>query len=53
MDNHFFDTHFHLDLFDSFSDIVKEIDDNQIYTIAVTNLPVLYTKLKSKINNYI
>ncbi len=51
MDNHLFDTHFHLDLFESFIDVVKEIEEKQIYTIAVTNLPVLYTKLKNKVNS--
>lgn len=46
-----YDTHFHLDLFDSREKIIKEIDDNQIYTIAVTNLPVLYTKLNESLSS--
>jgi len=51
MANHLFDTHFHLDLSEPFLDVIKEIDDYQIYTIAVTNLPILYTKLKNRINS--
>lgn len=46
-----YDTHFHLDLFESREKIIKEIDDNQIYTIAVTNLPVLFTKLKDNLSS--
>lgn len=51
MDKHLFDTHFHLDLMESFADTVKEIEENQVYTIAVTNLPVLYSSLKAKLNS--
>jgi len=51
MVNHLFDTHFHLDLFDSQEEILKEIEVNQIYTIAVTNLPVLFTKLKDSLSS--
>lgn len=46
-----YDTHFHLDLFESREKIIKEIDDNQIYTIAVTNLPVLFTKLNNSLSS--
>jgi len=46
-----YDTHFHLDLFESREKIIKEIDANQIYTIAVTNLPVLFTKLKDSLSS--
>jgi TatD DNase family protein len=54
MGNHLYDTHFHLDLFKSPKDIISEIEQNEIYTIAVTNLPVLYTKLKESVSsNYI
>lgn len=48
------DTHFHLDLFNKelFS-IAKKIEAEKIYTIAVTNLPPLYTQLKQKLgSNY-
>jgi TatD DNase family protein len=46
-----YDTHFHLDLFVSREKIIEEIDDNQIYTIAVTNLPVLFTKLNDSLSS--
>ena len=46
-----YDTHFHLDLFESREKIIKEIFDNQIYTIAVTNLPVLFTKLNDSLSS--
>lgn len=46
-----YDTHFHLDLFESREKIIKEIEDNQIYTIAVTNLPVLFTKLNDSLSS--
>jgi len=46
-----YDTHFHLDLIDSREEIIKVINENQIYTIAVTNLPVLFTKLKDSLSS--
>lgn len=46
-----FDTHFHLDLFESREKIIKEIETNQIYTIAVTNLPSLFTKLRDSLSS--
>lgn len=36
------DTHFHLDLQRNRSAAIQHIEDNRIYTIAVTNLPDLY-----------
>lgn len=51
MNNYLFDTHFHLDLMSDVSLIAEEIEKNKIYTIAVTNLPVLYNTLKEKLNN--
>lgn len=51
MINNLFDTHFHLDLFESQEEIIKEIEVNQIYIIAVTNLPVLFTKLKDSLTS--
>ena len=49
---HLYDTHFHLDLQKDRSVVIREIEQNQIYTIAVTNLPDLYRKeireIKSK-----
>ena len=41
---HLFDTHFHLDLQKNRSSSIREIEEKQIYTIAVTNLPDLYRK---------
>lgn len=46
-----FDTHCHLDLFDSKDSLITEIELNKIYTIAVTNLPVLYEKLLTIVNS--
>jgi len=45
------DTHFHLDLYDNVSNIVKEIEKRKSYTVAVTNLPILYDKLNNRINS--
>ena len=47
MDN-LYDTHFHLDLQESKDDILKEIESNKIYTIAVTNLPPHIRNIKQK-----
>lgn len=44
------DTHFHLDLHENQQDFIDKIEEAGIYTIAVTNLPVLYTRLHEKIN---
>lgn len=38
----FVDTHFHLDLFKNISSIVNSIEQNEIYTIAVTNSPTVF-----------
>lgn len=38
------DTHFHLDLQINRAAAIQHIEDNQIYTIAVTNLPDLYRR---------
>lgn len=42
--NHLYDTHFHLDLQKDKQSAIDEIVRNQIYTIAVTNLPDLYQR---------
>ena len=39
---HLYDTHFHLDLQKDRSAVIREIEQNQIYTLAVTNLPNSY-----------
>lgn len=40
----FHDTHLHLDLFKDIDEVIKYIEYNKSYTIAVTNLPDLYKK---------
>lgn len=45
------DAHFHLDLYNNIPEIIKEIEKREIYTIAVTNLPVLFKKLDEKIHS--
>jgi TatD DNase family protein len=46
------DTHFHLDLYnDDIPQIVENIKTLGSYTIAVTNLPPLYSKLNKKIDS--
>ena len=44
-----YDTHFHLDLQKDRANAIREIEEHQIYTIAVTNLPDLYRKESSEI----
>jgi TatD DNase family protein len=41
---HLFDTHFHLDLQKDRAATIRDVEEKQIYTIAVTNLPELYRK---------
>jgi TatD DNase family protein len=47
----FYDTHFHFDLQEPRGEILKEIENKEIYTIAVTNLPPLYEKLNNEVNS--
>ncbi len=50
--NYLHDTHLHLDLYNKqMHEIITEIEDNGIQTIAVTNLPVLYEKLSRAISS--
>ncbi|UFK97748.1 TatD family hydrolase [Kaistella faecalis] len=51
MNNFLFDTHAHLDLSTNFNEEVNSIEKLKIYTIAVTNLPPLYVKFKSRIES--
>lgn len=44
MNNFRFDTHMHLDLFNYREKVIEDIEKNKSYTIAVTNLPILYEK---------
>lgn len=43
-----YDTHLHLDLYKDREETIRYIEDSQSYTIAVTNLPVLYEKYQEK-----
>lgn len=51
MTSFLFDTHAHLDLSPNLYEEVERIENLRIYTIAVTNLPPLYTIFKSKITS--
>lgn len=51
MMEHLYDTHFHLDLQKDRIAAIREIEDTQIYTIAVTNLPDLYRKESAEIKS--
>lgn len=42
--DYLYDTHYHLDLQKDRSAAIREIEEKQIYTISVTNLPDLYRK---------
>jgi TatD DNase family protein len=42
-----FDTHFHLDLVENPSTVALEIERQKIYTIAVTNLPTLFSNTEN------
>lgn len=44
----FHDTHLHIDLFKDMNSIMKKIEDQKSYTIAMTNLPELYKKYSKK-----
>ncbi|MDY6861914.1 MAG: Qat anti-phage system TatD family nuclease QatD [Thermodesulfobacteriota bacterium] len=45
------DTHLHLDLYKDIPHIISEIESLSINVIAVTNLPVLYNKLRNEIKS--
>lgn len=52
--NYLFDTHFHLDLQKDRVAAIRQIEENSIYTIAVTNVPDLYRKeLSEVVSKYI
>ena len=46
-----YDTHFHLDLEKNVKAAIAEVNSNKIYTIAMTNLPVLYDKEEKQYAN--
>jgi TatD DNase family protein len=41
------DTHFHLDLFDNPKQVLKVIENEKIYTVAVTNIPDVFEQTNS------
>ena len=43
-----YDTHTHLDLYDDFESKLKYIEENEIYSIVMTNVPKLYIKYNNK-----
>jgi TatD DNase family protein len=51
----YIDTHFHLDLCKDYMELINEIENNKIYTIAVTNTPSVfdYTYNLTKHTKYI
>lgn len=38
------DTHCHLDLYQNYADVIEEIEQEQVYTIAVTNTPSVFRR---------
>ena len=44
----FHDTHLHIDLFKEMNSIIRKIENQKSYTIAMTNLPELYKKYSKK-----
>lgn len=51
MKKFYYDTHVHLDLYKNLDVIVKQINEYKSYTIAVTNLPILYEKFVKNVPN--
>ncbi len=47
--DYIYDTHYHLDLQKDRFSAIREIEEKQVYTIAVTNLPDLYQKELSEV----
>lgn len=52
---HFFDSHFHLDLWKDPAKILTDIERNKIYTIAVTNAPSVFqqTLVMTQASSYV
>ncbi|MBK6828945.1 MAG: TatD family hydrolase [Chitinophagaceae bacterium] len=46
------DTHFHLDLFERPKEILAQIEEEKIYTIAVTNLPDIFQHTQQLVQGY-
>lgn len=51
MNNFRYDTHMHVDLYKNTKEVIEYIEKNKSYTIAVTNLPVLYEKYCKEYRN--
>ncbi|WP_405168604.1 Qat anti-phage system TatD family nuclease QatD [Paenibacillus sp. FSL H3-0286] len=51
MNNFRYDTHMHVDLYKNIKQVIDYIEENKSYTIAVTNLPVLYEKYSREYQN--
>ncbi|WP_433938501.1 Qat anti-phage system TatD family nuclease QatD [Paenibacillus lautus] len=51
MDNFRYDTHMHVDLYKNTKQVIDYIEENKSYTIAVTNLPILYEKYCKQYQN--
>lgn len=51
MKNVLFDTHSHIDLAPNVGEIIMEIERKEIFTIAVTNLPPLYSRFKEIVSS--
>lgn len=49
MKKFYFDSHVHLDLYKDIDNIIEQINEFKSYTIAVTNLPILYKKALNNI----
>lgn len=47
----YYDTHCHIDLTNNIEEIIKEIEDEQIYVLAMTNLPVLFNSLQNNLSS--
>lgn len=52
MDNFHMDAHMHFDLYKNRENILKYIESNKSYTIAMTNLPELFQRYKERYSQY-
>ena len=51
MTKFYMDAHMHFDLYKNRNDVLDYIEENKSYTIAVTNLPILYEKYNKAYSN--
>ena len=52
MNDFIMDSHMHFDLYDNKNTVLNYIETNKSYTIAMTNLPILYEKYKEKYTGF-